>query len=136
MRLEKTEAVSAALRDGFMRIALNDLLSVNLNHLISGLYDDDPLKPAHCGSVTSIMGFTEWIGGRPDAPISLGWDWRMEPDVCGEVTCVRISLPRSNIMLVDTANCDYGWDRNLEILASVIDAMPWADQTQKALKHL
>lgn len=135
MRLEKTEAVSAALRDGFLRIALNDLLSVNLIHLISGL-DDDPLGTRNCGSVTSIMGYTEWVGVQPGVPISLGWDWRLEQDVCGGVTCVRIGLPRSNIMLVDAANRDYGWDRTLEILATVVDAMPWADQTQKALDFL
>lgn len=135
MPLEKTEAVSAALRDGFLRMTLSDLLSVNLIHLISGLDDDDSLVPYRCGSVTSIMGYTEWIGGEPGAPISLGWDWHLEQDVCGDVTCVRAGLPRSNIMLVDSANRDYGWDRNLEILSIVVDAMPWADQTQRALQH-
>lgn len=132
----KSEAVSAVLHDGFLRIALSDLLSVHLTHLISGLDDDDPREPQRCGTMTSIMGYTEWVGGEPTAVISLGWDWRLDQDVCGDVTCVRVGLPRSNIMLVDASNRDYGWSRNLEILATVVDAIPWADQTQKALQRL
>lgn len=134
MPLEKTGIRSAVLRDGFLRIALNDLLSANLTHLISGLDDDHPLGPPHCGATTSITGYTEWIGEGPGVGISLGWDWRLEKHDRGDVTCVRIGLPRSNVMLVDTANQDFGWNRNLEVLATVIDAMPWADQTQLALQ--
>lgn len=136
MSLVKNEAVSSALYDGFLRVALTDLLSVHLFHQMSGLDDDDPQTPLRCGTATSIMGYTEWVGGEPAAPISLGWDWRLDQDVCGDVTCVRVGLPRSNVMLVDVSNRDYGWNRNLEILATVVDAMPWADQTQRALQRL
>ncbi len=134
--LEKTDNFSVTLRDGFLRIALSDLLSINLIHLVSGLDDDDPLASHRCGSVTSIMGYTEWVGGKQEESISLGWDWHMEQDVCGEVTCARVGFPRSNIMLVDSENRDYGWDRNLEILATVVDAIPWTYKTQIALQHL
>ncbi len=133
MPLEKTEAISAALRDGFLRIALSDLLSVNLTHLVSGLNVVSGMQ--QCGTVSSITGYTEWVGETPEATISLGWDWRLEPDACGDVNCVRVGLPYSNVMLVDAANRDYGWNRNLEILATVVDAMPWADQTQRAIQQ-
>jgi len=98
MPLEKVEAVPDGLRDGFLRIALDDLLSVNLTHLVSGLDEDYSAEIHQCGTVTSIMGYTEWVGQAPDATISLGWN------------------------------------RNLEALATVIDAMPWSDQTKRAIQ--
>lgn len=128
--MEQIEAVpSSVLRDGFLRVGLCDLLSVRLIHFASGLDDDDPLGIHHCGTVTSIMGYTEWIGESAGATISLGWDWRLERHQCGDVACVRVGLPRSNVMLIDEANREYGWDRNLEALATVVDAMPWSEQT-------
>lgn len=135
MPLRKTKAISASRRDGFLRITLSDLLSANLIHVISGLDDDDPMELHHCGTMTSIMGYTEWVGGDCGASISLGWDWCLGRDVCGGVTCMRVGLPRSNIMLVDALSRDYGWNRNLEVLATVVDAMPWADQTQRVLQQ-
>lgn len=132
--MEKVEAVPDRFRDGFFRIALDDLLSVNLTHLVSGLDEDDPAETHHCGTATSIMGYTEWIGEAPGAAISLGWDWRLEQHQLGGVTCVRVGLPRSNVMLVDAKNRDYGWNRNLEALATVVDAMPWSNQTKWAIQ--
>lgn len=135
MPLEKVEAVPDGLRDGFLRIALNDLLAVNLTHFVSGLDEDGPVEIRLCGTVTSIMGYTEWIGEAPGATISLGWDWRLEPHQLGGATCVRVGLPRSNVMLVDAkSRDDYGWSRNLEALATVVDAMPWPDQIQRAIQ--
>lgn len=132
--MEKVEAVPDGLRDGFLRIALDDLLSVNLTHLVSGLDEDYSAEIHQCGTVTSIMGYTEWVGQAPDATISLGWDWRIKQHQLGGVTCARVGLPRSNVMLVDAKNRDYGWNRNLEALATVIDAMPWSDQTKRAIQ--
>lgn len=134
MPLEKVETVPDGLRDGFLRIALEDLLSVNLTHLVSGLDQGDPTGIRQCGTVTSIMGYTEWIGEAPGTTISLGWDWLLEQHQLGGVTCVRIGLPRSNVMLVDAKRCDYGWNRNLQALATVVDAMPWPDQTKRAVQ--
>lgn len=125
----------SAIRDGFLRISLGQLLSANLAHLISGLDGCEPIKLNHCGTRTSITGYTEWIGELRNALISLGWDWRLEKHEYGGVTCMRVGLPRSNVMLVDAASRDFGWDRNLEVLATVVDAMPWADQTQQAIQH-
>lgn len=133
--MEETEAVHAVvLRDGFLRITLDELLSLRLIHFMSGLDEEDPHGMPHCGTVTSIMGYTEWVSEGAVATISLGWDWRLDQHYCGEVACVRIGFPRSNVMLVDAASRDYGWNRNLEALASVVDALPWSDQTRQAIQ--
>ncbi|MFT4101586.1 MAG: DUF4902 domain-containing protein [Burkholderiaceae bacterium] len=133
MLLEEHEAVSAVPDDGFLRIVLDELLSVRLTHLVSGLDDHEPPGRHRCGTRTSIMGYTEWAGQGDGALISLGWDWRLELQRGGGVGCVRVGLPRSNVMLVDSVNRDYGWDRNLEALAGVVDAIPWSGATRRAI---
>ncbi len=131
----ETEAKPAALRDGFLRIALEDLLAVRLVHLVSGLDEDDPRQVRRCGTITSIMGYTEWVSEGMAEPVSLGWDWRLDQLQTGETNCMRIGLPRSNVMLIDSAKRDYGWDRNLQVLASIVDAIPWADETRSAIER-
>lgn len=131
--LERTEVVPSAARDGFLRLRLGTMLSVRMVHLVSGL-DDEPDGNAVCGTATSITGYTEWISEIGAAKISLGWDWCLERQRCGDIACVRVGLPRSNVMLVDGNNRDYGWDRNLEVLASVVDALSWSEKTCEAIQ--
>ena len=132
-RLVETEAKPAAPRDGFLRIALEDLLAVRLVHLVSGLDEDDPSQVRRCGTMTTIMGYTEWVSEGMAEPVSLGWDWRLDRLQAGEANCMRVGLPRSNVMLIDSAKRDYGWERNLQVLASIVDAIPWADETRSAI---
>ncbi|MGO3130285.1 MAG: DUF4902 domain-containing protein [Alcaligenes sp.] len=127
------EGVPAVMHDGFLRIPLDELLSIPLAHLVSGLDEEEPHDLQRCGAVTSIEGYTEWVSEDTQTPISLGWDWRLDRLGNGEVTCVRVGLPRSNVMLVDGSNQDYGWDRNLRALASVVDALSWSEQTRSAV---
>lgn len=134
-RLVETEAKPAAPRDGFLRIALEDLLAVRLVHLVSGLDEDDPSQVRRCGTITSIMGYTEWVSEGMAEPVSLGWDWRLDRLQTGEANCMRVGLPRSNVMLIDSAKRDYGWDRNLQVLASIVDAIPWAGETRAAIER-
>ncbi len=129
----ETEARPAAPRDGFLRIALEDLLAVRLVHLVSGLDEDDPSQVRRCGTMTTIMGYTEWVSEGMAEPVSLGWDWRLDRLQTGEANCMRVGLPRSNVMLIDSAKRDYGWERNLQVLASIVDAIPWADETRSAI---
>nr|WP_281385271.1 DUF4902 domain-containing protein [Roseateles oligotrophus] len=131
----ETEAKPAAPRDGFLRIALEDLLAVRLVHLVSGLDEDDPSQVRRCGTITSIMGYTEWVSEGMAEPVSLGWDWRLDRLQTGEANCMRVGLPRSNVMLIDSAKRDYGWDRNLQVLASIVDAIPWAGETRAAIER-
>lgn len=122
-------AISSAY-DGFLRMPLDAVLSTRLVHVISAL-DDDCKDGMLCGQQTLITGYTEWAS--LSAPrVSLGWDWQIDARY-GDIRCARIGLPRSNVMLVDSESNDYGWIKNLEVLATVVDAIAWADQTRQAL---
>jgi len=119
--------------DGFLRLPLETILSTPLIHVVSALDDDDHVDPPECGHQTSITGYTEWASVS-DPRVSLGWDWRLDAEH-GHVTCVRVGLPRSNVMLIDAAERDYGWDKNLAILATVVDAIPWVEPTCRAVNE-
>jgi len=119
--------------DGFLRLPLDEVLSLDLHHLMSGVDADAPVADDaghdRCGRAASISGFTEWASsGAPG--VSIGWDWRLD---AAQVSFVRVGLPRSNLLLVDDLGHDYAWDRNLEVLATVVDAMPWSRRTQRAV---
>lgn len=121
------------MHDGFLRLPLDAILSTRLIHIVSALDDEDRADPPACGRPTSITGYTEWASVSQPY-VSLGWDWRIEARG-GEVSCVRVGLPRSNVMLVDAAARDYGWDKNLQILATVVDAMAWTEPTCRAVSE-
>ncbi|HEX5357100.1 MAG TPA: DUF4902 domain-containing protein [Aquabacterium sp.] len=109
--------------DGFVRLSLDEMLSMRLQHLLCGIDGDVTTR---CGTVTSISGYTEWVG-ITDPQVSLGWDWRLET-INGVVRYVRVGLPRSNVMLIDERHLDYGWQRNFQTLATVVDALQWRDK--------
>jgi hypothetical protein len=115
--------------DGFVRLTLDAMLSVPFRHLLSGLDQTDPDPP--CGCATTISGYTEWVSDA-DPSISVGWDWTIEPRP-GSVGWRRVGLPRSNVMLVDPSRADYPWERNLAVLATVVDAIPWQEQARDAI---
>ena len=117
--------------DGFLRLPLDNVLSSRIIHIASGLDNERNIDTKSCGRVTSISGYTEWVSASKPA-ISLGWDWCLE-ERYGEVRCVRIGLPRSNVMLIDSKSRDYGWTRNLEILATVVDSISWAEHTRRVI---
>jgi hypothetical protein len=115
--------------DGFVRLTLDAVLSVPFKHLVSGL--DEDTGAGACGSTTTISGYTEWVSaGNPS--ITVGWDWAIEPHA-GAPGWRRIGLPRSNVMLVDRTRADYPWERNLAVLATVVDAIPWQEHAQTAI---
>jgi hypothetical protein len=58
--------------DGWLRMALRDARSIRRVHLLSGLDEVDPEQP-RCGSLTTISGYTEWLGGS-QLEVTLGWD--------------------------------------------------------------
>lgn len=116
--------------DGFVRLTLDAILSLRLEHVLSGL-DRDPGEVARCGAPTTIRGFSEWAS-RTDPRLSLGWDWRLYW-AHGPVRLVRTGLPYANVMLVDRNGLDYGCRRNFDILGTVVDALSWRDNTEQAL---
>lgn len=116
--------------DGFVRLSLDAMLCVRLEHMISRL-EPDPEDVARCGARTAICGYSEWFS-RSSPHLSLGWDWRL---LCGPglIGLVRVGWPRSNVLLTDRRGADYDWRLNLEILGTVVDALPWRDNTGQAL---
>ena len=116
--------------DGFLRMTLSELRSLQLVHLLSGLDDVDPAL-RRCGARTTITGYTEWLGGAA-MDVTLGWDWRFDP--AGAMPLWRRSgSPRSNVLLLDADGRDVPWHRNLVLLGAVVDALPWAEQARSAI---
>jgi hypothetical protein len=119
----------STLHDGFVRLTLDDVLSVPFRHLVSGL---DSAHATSCGTSTTISGYTEWVSATHPT-ITVGWDWVIAAE--GGGAWRRVGLPRSNLMLVDPARRDYAWDRNLAVLATVVDAIPWQDEARCAISQ-
>jgi len=111
--------------DGMLRLSISELLSTPITHLITGVDEDAARSPEACGTVASISGYTEWVSSSTPA-ITIGWDWYIQLTI-DQPFWTRMGLPRSNVMLVDAAGYDSGWERNLEILATVVDALPWRE---------
>jgi hypothetical protein len=116
--------------DGLIRLSVDEILSVPLVHLASGLDEETELASA-CGTPTAISGYTEWASMTEPA-ITLGWDWRIDTS-CEPPTWVRVGLPRSNVMLVETDGTDAPWQHNLETLATIVDAVNWREQIPLAV---
>jgi len=115
--------------DGFVRLTLDEVLSLPLTHLVSGL--DEHGDEAGCGGATTISGYTEWVS-RGGLAVTVGWDWVLY--TAGDhLRWRRVGLPRSNLLLVDPTRHDYPWERNLSALATVVDAMPWQEQARSAI---
>jgi Domain of unknown function (DUF4902) len=111
--------------DGLIHLTLEELLSTPINHLISGVDLDENNRFKSCGTVTTISGFTEWSSvAKPS--FTLGWDWQIQTTIYG-YQLNRIGLPRSNLLLTKKDDEDISWEKNLEILGSVVDALPWRD---------
>jgi hypothetical protein len=119
--------------DGLVRLTLNELLSTPMVHLISGVDQEVPGQHPPCGTVISLTGYTEWRSVAEPA-IVMGWDWM---SVCeqGRLRLARVGLPRCNIMLIDHTCEDLDWNRQLEILGTVIDAMDWGRETQATVSE-
>ena len=112
--------------DGLIRLSIEELLSTPITHLVSGVDAEDCPKLSTCGKATSISGYTEWVSTK-DPTISIGWDWCIQSTPSGTLW-VRVGLPSSNVMLIEDAGNDTGWQRSHDILATVVDALPWQEQ--------
>ncbi|MDE2077542.1 MAG: DUF4902 domain-containing protein [Burkholderiales bacterium] len=108
-------------------MSLSELLSRDFSHVISRV-DIDAIQPiASCGRDTNVTGYTEWLS-LEISTVTLGWDWALIVDR-GEVRCIRIDAPRSNVLLVDSHGNEYHWQANLVALSTIVDAVDWTDQT-------
>lgn len=123
--------------DGLLRLSIDELLSLPIHHLMSAVDTDlAPSPGAACGSQTTISGYTEWVSASCPV-VSIGWDWH----IClwatqRPFTWCRLGQPRSNVMLVYSSGSDTGWRKNLELLATVVDALPWQEQLSHSVPGL
>lgn len=123
--------------DGLLRLSIDELLSLPIAHLVSGV--DSELSGAcsvalrECGRETVISGYTEWVSTSSPA-VSIGWDWQLQLSLAQQtLQWARLGQPRTNVMLVYAAGGDTGWIKNLELLATVVDALPWQDPLVRAV---
>ena len=112
--------------NGLIRLSIEELLSTPITHLVSGVDVEDCPKLGTCGKATTISGYTEWVS-TSEPTISIGWDWCIQFTPAGTLWS-RVGLPSSNVMLIEEAGHDTGWERSRDILATVIDALPWREQ--------
>lgn len=128
--MPKTAPSAAPLRgrgapDGYLRVAGEQLLQVQLQHLLSGLDEDAPEHaPRGLGATSATLsGFTEWVDDRLPT-LSVGWDWRAG-SLRGAMRYRRIGPPRSNLMLVDARGRDLGFDFTAFQVGLWLDQRRW-----------
>lgn len=117
--------------DGLVRLTLEELLSLPICHLVSGVDADDSSTHASCGSPTTISGFTEWIS-RTDPAVTLGWDWRLVSK-SGAPFWTRLGAPRTNVLLIGTDGVEKTWAQSLVQVGTMVDALPWTDMVPQVL---
>lgn len=120
--------------DGLVRLSIDELLSTTLEHLISGLDMESDSPNILCGRRTTISGFTEWVT-RTTPFITLGWDWGVDVG-CGGYRWIRLGWPRTNVLLIDEYGQDKPWQKSLEHLATIVDALPWRDRLSERCSQL
>jgi len=116
---------------GLVRLSIDDLLSCAVSHLCSGIDGDFAASLEHCGQESTLCGYTEWASTNGPA-ITVGWDWCIQNTPMGAFWA-RVGFPSSNVMLVDYRGLDFAWQKSQQILASVVDALPWKEQVPAAL---
>lgn len=118
--------------EGYFRLEAGAILDLQLRHLYSAL-DDDALAWTKnvCGTGTRVVGVTEWVSTKHPC-LSVGWDWIADLSD-GTLRCRRLSLPRTNLMLLDCHKNDLGFAHSIHALARSIDAFDWADSTRDAI---
>lgn len=111
---------------GLIRLSIDELLCTPITHLMSCVDVEDCPKLSNCGKATSISGYTEWASTQ-EPIISIGWDWYLQVTPSGPLWS-RVGFPSSNVLLIEEAGRDAGWDRSRDILATFVDALPWREQ--------
>jgi hypothetical protein len=117
--------------EGVVRLDLEELLSVPLQHCFSGLDDSCADRIEACGRVAVISGYTEWVSAA-SPPVSLGWDWQLDVALEG-ARWQRTNLPRTNVQLVDSRGRDLPWPQSLGCLSTVVDSLPWTDAVAESV---
>lgn len=109
--------------DGYVRLSVDLLNNTPLIHLLSALDDDTPCHAAPQVLPPYINGYSEWISeGQPT--LSIGWDWQASWQN-HQLKCELIDTPRSNIMLINQQQHDFGHYATLDLLKHKIQMLDW-----------
>lgn len=116
-----------AAPDGYVRITVSQLHSLDLRHLDSAADASIAIPP---GTVESspgdiITGFTEWAGSHGKLTVSIGWDWGLVRNMLVVLNPAEI---RTNIRLIS----ERGYDESplftrIQILQR-IELLPWREE--------
>ncbi len=117
--------------DSYIRLTSSSLRHTPLVHLLSGLDEDGLELPYLKNEVCGISGYTEWVSSTIPI-ITIGWDWRLDVSQ-GKFRYVRVGLPRSNLMLVDSWQRDLGPIHTARLIEAAVDAIDWQDETAEAI---
>jgi len=127
---------------GQVQVSVKELLALRLKHWFSAtdLEAAGAQAKQRCGSITTISGYTEWLGDT-ELPVSIGWDWcigiqlfsRLCEPPAQAAHWLREDLPRTNIQVVDEHGCALAWEDNLRVLATWVDAQAWQGDVAKAV---
>ncbi len=119
--------------DGYVRLTLDELRYISLDHFMSGLDEDSPASVSRAAVATEITGYTEWLTAGSPA-ISIGWDWQMGASE-GRIALQRVSEPRSNLMLQDSDRQDVGPSQTAMLLEIYIDSLIWQLPVQQYIHN-
>lgn len=119
--------------DGYIRLSFAELQKIRLEHLLSGLDDNDVAVLAGSATRAAITGYTEWLS-IVTPQISIGWDWEME-FAQGAVRLRRVGAPRSNVMLQDSDKRNLGHEKSLLLQELRIDEMDWQSIVMEQIKQ-
>ena len=121
-------------KDGYVRLSQHALKKIVLQHLISGLDEEDGPLDSEGGVISTISGYTEWQS-TTDPAITIGWDWRIEISQ-GKSLYSRYGMPRSNVMLVDDYEYkDLGASTTENVLQDLIDTTEWQHAIQEYINE-
>jgi hypothetical protein len=129
---EMPPAMLKVSADGYIRLTFADLQIVRLEHLMSGLDDNDAAGMSDSATRAAITGYTEWLS-TVTPQISIGWDWEME-FVCGAVCLRRQGSPRSNVMLQGGDKNDLSHEKSMLLQELHIDEMNWQSIVMEQIK--
>lgn len=122
--------IIAISSDSYIRLTFERFRKITFVHLVSGLDDDKPAMLQKGTIFTEITGYTEWVS-ETTPTISIGWDWMIQPTQEKEGFYKRISEPRSNLMLIDSQQQDFGPVKTAMLIETVIDEIVWQNVIQQ-----
>ncbi|WP_169293677.1 DUF4902 domain-containing protein [Advenella sp. EE-W14] len=117
--------------DGYVRLTLDTLLTIQFFHSISGVYEDAVFSAGEGARFSITYGYTEWISATKPL-LSLGWDWQLGgTQATLQYSYWRVGSHYSNVMLVDEQLRDLGAPTTAALLESLIDLMRWQTEVDE-----